>query len=327
MKHQLVVNLLRVLLSTLFALLIWSCREEANIRAEITSIPVKLEVNRFDREFAAVSAESLEGLKNKYPYLFPAHYEDSVWLLKMKDTLQQALHDEIDLAFGDFREQKEGLELLFKHINYYFPKQQVPRVVTVSSDVDYNNRIILADTLLLIGLDNYLGKDHRFYSGIDRYLAAGFDKKYLESDVAGAFAKKVIPPPGDRTFLSQMIYYGKELYLKDILLPLHPDEDKISYTKAQLDWAAANEDQIWRYFIERELLYSTDRGLGPRFLDPAPFSKFRLILDNESPGRIGRYMGWQIVKAYAQKNDIPLQSLLNTPEKAIFQGANYKPKR
>ncbi|MBT8206623.1 MAG: gliding motility lipoprotein GldB [Eudoraea sp.] len=327
MKHRLVVNLLHIFYSTLLVILIWSCKEEANIHSEIAGIQLELEVNRFDQEFAAVSAENLDVLKNKYPYLFPVQYPDSVWLLKMQDTLQQALHQEIDLAFGDFNTQKEALELLYRHVNYYFPKQQLPRVVTVSSDVDYNNRVILTDTLLLIGLDNYLGKDHRFYSGIERYIAAGLDKKYLESDVASAFAKKVIPPPADRNFLSQMIYYGKELYLKDLLLPLQADEDKIGYTKEELNWAEANEEQIWRYFVEKELLYSTDRGLGPRFLDPAPFSKFRLVLDNESPGKIGRYMGWQIVKAYAQKNNVPLKSLLNTPSKTIFQEANYKPKK
>ncbi len=327
MKHQLVVNLLRVFYSTLLVSLIWGCKQESKIQQEIAGIQLELEVDRFDREFSSVTAENLDGLKNKYPYLFPVQFADSVWLLKMEDTLQQALHQEIELAFLDFNDQQARLEMLFKHIRYYFPDQQHPRVVTVSSDVDYNNRVILTDSLLLIGLDNYLGKDHRFYSGIERYIAAELDQKYLEADVAGTFAKKVIPPPPDRTFLSQLIYYGKELYLKDLLLPLMPDEDKIGYTKAQLNWAEANEEQIWRYFIEKELLYSTDRGLGPRFLDPAPFSKFRLVLDNESPGRIGRYMGWQIVRAYAQKNDVPLKSLLNTPPETIFKEANYKPKK
>ena len=79
--------------------------------------------------------------------------------------------------------------------------------------------------------------------------------------------------------------------------------------------------------MERELLFSTDRKLGPRFLEPAPFSKFRLVLDNESPGRIGRYVGWQIVKAFAQNNNVPLKELLRTPEKIIFEQANYKPKK
>ncbi|MDX1315214.1 MAG: gliding motility lipoprotein GldB [Eudoraea sp.] len=326
MKRQIVVNLISALCLLAVTALFWSCKEGSEIPAEINAIEVDLEVARFDRAFAKASPESLGELKAAYPFLFPQQYPDSIWTLKLQDTLQQALLEEIDLAFGDFGEQKAGLDLLFKHIRYYFSNQPLPKVVTVSSDVDYNNRVILADTLLLLGLDNYLGQDHRFYSGIDRYLAEGFDKKYLESDVAAAFAKKVIPPPSDRTFLAQMIYYGKELYLKDQLLPLLPDEDLIAYSTLDYEWAQANEEQIWRYFVERELLFSTDRKLGPRFLDPAPFSKFRLMLDNESPGRIGRYMGWQIVNAYARNNNVPLQELLKTPAKTIFEQANYKPK-
>ena len=305
----------------------FGCKEGSEISAKIAALEVNLEVSRFDRAFANASMESLGDLKSSYPYLFPEQYPDSIWNLKMQDTLQQALLREIDIAFGDFEQEKTELELLFKHILYYFPNQPLPKIVTVSSDVDYNNRVILADTLLLLGLDNYLGKEHRFYSGIDRYIAEGFDKKFLSSDVAGSFAKRVIPPPSDRTFLAQMIYYAKELYLKDQLLPLIPDEYVIGYTQLDYEWSQANEEQIWRYFVERELLFSTDRKLGPRFLDPAPFSKFRLMLDNESPGRIGRYMGWQIVKAFARNNNVPLKELLRTPEKTIFEQANYKPKK
>lgn len=327
MKRKLVFKQLGILSTLTLMSLFVTCKEGTAVSEKIISMELSLEVSRFDREFANASRESLEVLKKEYPYLFPEQYADSVWYLKLQDTLQQSLLEEIDLAFGDFKEEKDGLEMLFKHIRYYFPGQPVPKIVTVSSDVDYNNRVILADTLLLIGLDNYLGTDHRFYAGIDRYIAEGFDKKFLESDVAAAFAKKVIPPPTDRTFLSQMIYYGKELYLKDQLLPLVPDEDKIGYTQEHYQWAQANEEQIWRYFVENELLYSTDRKLGPRFLEPAPFSKFRLMLDNESPGRIGRYMGWQIVKAFARNNNVSLKELLKTPGKTIFEQANYKPKK
>ncbi len=326
-KHQIVVHPIIVLSLLSMIALFYGCKEGSEVSEKIASIEVELEVSRFDRAFANTSMETLGELKKEYPYLFPVQYADSVWNLKLQDTLQQALLNEIDLAFGNFEQEKTDLELLFKHIRYYFPNQPLPKIVTVSSDVDYNNRVILADTLLLLGLDNYLGKEHRFYSGIDRYIAEAFDKKYLASDVAASFAKKVIPPPSDRTFLAQLIYYGKELYLKDQLLPLAPDEDIVGYTTIHYGWAQANEEQIWRYFVERELLFSTDRKLGARFLEPAPFSKFRLELDNESPGRIGRYMGWQIVKAYAGNNNVPLKELLKTPAKTIFEQANYKPKK
>ena len=65
-----------------------------------------------------------------------------------------------------------------------------------------------------------------------------------------------------------------------------------------------------------------------RFLDPAPFSKFGLELDSESPGRLGRYIGWQIVRAYADKNKkAELIELLDLPADELFKIANYKPKR
>jgi uncharacterized protein YjaZ len=66
--------------------------------------------------------------------------------------------------------------------------------------------------------------------------------------------------------------------------------------------------------------------LNPRFLDPAPFSKFGLELDNESPGRLGRYIGWQIIKAFMDNNAIGLKQMLTMPEEEIFKKSNYKPR-
>ncbi len=145
--------------------------------------------------------------------------------------------------------------------------------------------------------------------------------------MANAFAKSVVAPPQNRSFLSQIIYYGKELYLKDKLIPFKTDAQKIAYTQEQMDWAEANEEQIWRYFIEREVLYSTDSKLAPRFLDPAPFSKFQLELDNVSPGRVGRYIGWQIVRAFMDNNKVSLQQMLSISAEEIFEKSNYKPRK
>lgn len=289
------------------------------------NIPVALEVSRFDQAFDRMNPEELPRLKAQYPYLFPEQYPDSLWLAKQRDTLQQQLRAEVARAFPDFGPYQVSLELLFKHLKYYFPAVRVPRVVTLTSEVDYENRVLLADSLLLIGLDNYLGANHEFYSVLNRYIAEELDPAYLVSDVANTYARSLVPNRRERSFVAQMVYYGKLLYLKDLLLPLEPDSVKIGYTAEQLAWAQANEGQIWRYFIERELLYTTDQKLAPRFLDPAPFSKFELQLDNESPGRIGRYMGWQIVRSYMDRRGAGLQDMLAMPGEELFRESNYKP--
>ncbi|UJH68216.1 gliding motility lipoprotein GldB [Allomuricauda sp. SCSIO 65647] len=304
-----------------------SCHQENRREAEIAKVPIDLKVLRFDAEFDQATPDDLPGLKAKYPYLFPERTPDSIWIGMMADTLQQQLADETYKVFGDFEAQEQQIHRLYQHIKYYFSEKELPKVVTLVSTVDYENRVVLADSLLLLGLDNYLGSDHKFYKGLSSYIAQGLDSKYLLSDVASAFTKKVNPYPRDRTFLSRMIYYGKELYLKDRFLPNDTDAQKIGYLPEQLQWAQKNEEQIWRFFIEQELLYSTDSKLDKRFLDPTPFSKFGLDFDNESPPRIGRYMGWQIVKAFMKKNDVTLQQLLALPADEIFKKSNYKPKR
>ncbi len=307
--------------------MIFSCNDKDKVAEAIDKINVDLKVERFDREFAEAEPRDISILKKKYPYLFPAQYADSVWVTKLQDSLQTELLAEVGNQFSGFSKEKQDLSLLFKHILYYFPDYKVPTVVTVTSDVDYNSRVILTDSLILIALDNYLGQDHRFYQGLSNYIAAELDEEYLVSDVAGAFAKQVVPKPRERTFLAQIIYYGKELYLKDKLLPFISDARKIKYSEEQLSWAKTNEEQIWRNFIEQEHLYSTDNKLGQRFLDPAPFSKFGLELDNESPGRIGRYVGWQIVRAFMEKNEVSLHRMLGLSAEEIFKKSNYKPEK
>jgi uncharacterized protein YjaZ len=67
--------------------------------------------------------------------------------------------------------------------------------------------------------------------------------------------------------------------------------------------------------------------LPNQFINLAPFSKFYLEIDNESPGRIGRWIGWQIVRSYMENNKIALQEMLKKDEKEIFENSKYKPKR
>lgn len=300
-------------------------RKEAEIRPEIGEIPVTLKVSRFDTDFDHFHEIGLPALKAKYPYLFPEQYPDSVWLAKFNDTLQQELRQEVAKAFPDFKKHEADLELFFKHLKYYFPAVRIPHIITLTTDVDYENRVLLADSLLFIGLDNYLGPDHEFYSGFSRYVAQELNPDYLVGDVAETFGTALVPYPKERSFIARMVYYGKLLYLKEVLAPLEPDSVKIRYSAAELDWARANEGQIWRYFIEREMLYNTDNQLDLRFLDPAPFSKFRLELDSESPGRIGRYVGWQIVRAYMSNHSDSLEQLIALSGEALFQKSNYKP--
>lgn len=308
-------------------LTILSCSEDDRKEEEIAKIPVEVKLSRFDQRFAHSNVDSLSALKKDFPYLFPEQYPDSVWIEKMNDSIQLELNKAVAAEFPNLKETKQELEQLFQHIKYYFPNASLPKVVTLTSDVDYRNQVVWTDKLLLISLDTYLGKDNPLYVGIQEYIKKNLNKDQIISDAAAAFAETLFDNPNSRSFLDNMVYYGKILYLKDLLIPFKSDAQKMGYSPEELKWAKANEDQIWRYFVEKELLYSTDTQLGPRFLFPAPFSKFYLELDNEAPARLGQFTGWQIVRQYMERNEINVEDMLNTTAETIFKKSNYKPSK
>ena len=171
-----------------------------------------------------------------------------------------------------------------------------------------------------------LGKRVRFMRTFPIISRKITNKREIVVDVALKLIERQITPSANRTFIGKMIAEGKKLYLLDLYLPEKSDHLKIGYSKEKLNWAIANESQVWRYFIEHDMLYSTDTNLGKRFLQDAPFSKFYLSEDSRSPGRIGQWMGWQIVRSFMEKNDVSLQTFLETSEEKIFEKSNYKPK-
>jgi len=315
-------------LSGLFiAIIVMGCSSENKLEAEISKIPMDISIDRFDKKFANADPNELPKLKMDYPYLFPEQFSDSVWVTRMTDSLHQVIAEEISEKFDNFKKDTLEVYKLFQHVKYYFPQFNTPKIVTVNSDVDYKNRIIYADTLMLVGLDNYLGADHEFYRGIQNYIRANFEKERIVIDMAKAIGRSVVEPSPARDFLSKIIYYGKLYYVMSVLMPDADQYDIIGYSENQWNWSLSNEQYIWRYFINDELLFSTDSKLEDRFINPAPFSKFYLELDNESPGRLGQFIGWRIVDAYMKNNEVSLQELLNEPAASLFKNSQYKPKK
>ena len=303
-----------------------SCGEKSKIEKEVAQIPVELKVDRFDKLFFESQPKDLNILKKDFPFFFPAGNDDEVWMEKMQNPQWRELYSEVQKKYADFEPVKEELESVIKHLKYYFPKTKTPKVITVISEMDYNNKVIYADSLVVISLEMYLGKDHRFYQ-FPNYIKQNFEQKQIAPDLVSSFFRYKIPPNREKSLVSNMIYAGKELFVKDKILPEYLDGDKIGYTPEQLQWCVENEAYIWRYFIEKEMLYSDDQKLIPRFINPAPFSKFYLEIDNESPGKVGAWIGWQIVRSYMENNKVSLPELLQMNAKEIFEKSKYKPKK
>lgn len=316
----------RLLIVTIVLLFAISCKNEIAKKVDVSNIKVTVFVDRFEQKFYEADERTLPSLKKEFPYLFPKQ-NDSIWLNKINDKEERELYKKSQAVFGDFENEKAQIEDLFKHVKYEHPNFDPPKIITLITNLDYQNKVVYADSLLFVSLDMYLGKKSEVYQDFPVYLAQNFDKSHLVVDMASAISDRYFKADKSRQFLNMVIGAGKKMYMIDSYLPSVSDAEKIGYNEAEYEWAMNNEAQIWKYFIEKKVLYSTDSGLYDRFMANAPFSKFYIDIDKESPGRIGVLLGWQIVRSYMKNNEVTLQQLLQTDAEEIFKKSKYKPKK
>ena len=312
-------NCTKKILMILFFFLLVSCDEQVDKNDNYV-------IERFEKQFYSANVDDLHELKKKYPYFFPNSFPESVWVNRLNDPIQQEI-------FNEILQKYKSVEFLETELFKFFKKNKAiddrfvePKVITVNTDINYRNKIILADSLLLIGLDNYLGANHHFYDELPLYLKEDFTSSNIISDIAEQFAINFVPRIEFYTFLDKIIYHGKILYYKDISLDIE-DRHKIGYSIDKMKWAEENEYFVWTYFIENNILFNPENNLTNRFINDAPFSRFYLEIDNESSEMIGKYIGWQIVKSYMKSNDRSLNNMLTKSPIDIYNNSKYKPQK
>tara|TARA_R110001583_G_scaffold8413_5_gene40200 strand:+ start:6061 stop:7020 length:960 start_codon:yes stop_codon:yes gene_type:complete len=317
----------KILIIVVILLTLFSCRQDSKIDVDVSKINVNVNIERFEQKFYKQTEKTLPNLKKEYSYLFPIQNSDSVWLQKIRDLKENELNDSAQIVFKSMMTAKKEIESLFKHIKYYNPNFNSPKIITLITNLDYENKVMYADSLLFISLDMYLGRNSRFYKDFPDYISRNFDKSQLAVDIANEIGSTYFYPSKKRQFIDLLIDEGKKMYELDCYLPIVSDATKMGYLMEEIEWAKNNETQIWKYFIENNLLFSSDPKLTTRFIESAPFSKFFIDIDKESPGRIGVWLGWQIVRSYMKNNNVTLQQLLNANADEIFKNSKYKPKK
>ncbi|MFT5902398.1 MAG: hypothetical protein ACI9LA_001612, partial [Bacteroidia bacterium] len=127
------------------------------------------------------------------------------------------------------------------------------------------------------------------------------------------------------SLLEYMVFEGKLLYVMDALLRNKSDSSKIGYTSQAMNWCANYEPRIWAHLVEEELLFSTQYMSVNKWINQAPFVSG---IPKDSPGRLGQWVGWQIVRKYMAENpEITVQQLmLNQDAQEILTKSKYKPK-
>ena len=179
-----------------------------------------------------------------------------------------------------------------------------------------------------IGLDNFLGSAYPGYNAIPSYQRALLTQSQLVVRYANALLEnQVVQNFNDPTLLGEMIYHGKRHVAAEAIIQDAPIHEVLGYSKAEYDFLESNERQIWEVLVRENLLFSTDIMVRQRLSQPAPFSKMGTAMDMEIPGRVAQFIGYRMMRSYAENHtDLDLKQLLTIRDaQRILRDAQYKP--
>lgn len=312
-------------------ILLISCGKKNKWEVELKEKSTPLEITDLSQKFFDTKIP-LAQLQQQYPFFFDNN-GDEIWEAQRVDPYETSIYDSIQKIYKN-QPYKESLEELFAYYKHHFPNAQIPKVYVYSSGMQNIYTPVLygaKENMLFIALDGFLGTKNNLYlqEKVFPYLAQNMNPENLPTAVVQAIGNEIVPfDPRKQAFIDLMILEGKKLVLADALLPKTEDYLKIGYSKEKYDWSQNNEGNIWNYFVEQNLIFSTDKSIRERFLTVAPFSKFLNEIETDSPGRIGAWIGWQICKAYLDKNsEVTLQEFLMKDTEEIFKESKYKPSK
>jgi hypothetical protein len=321
--------------------ILFSCSRNP-LKINVSDVSVDLRIKHLDADLQGMDKDRLKvaipDLKKKYGEFFDIftyqmiavggtdqeNFPDLLYSFVSDTVLIRKLVPQVAEKIDTLRLRKE-LDLAFRHYKYYFPQKEIPVIYTCISGL--NQSVVIANNLIGISLDKYLGSGSPFYvrMGLPVYKRRNMNQSRLVPDMMVAWVMAEWPKSNNaNSMLSEMIQEGKQMYFVDAMLPDLNDTLKMGYTKIQIDFCRKNEASMWTFLAEHKLLFTTDRMSIKRFIDDGPYTS---AFGEQSPSRTGVWIGWQIVQSYMKQHpEVKLADLLaNQDFQMILNQSNYQP--
>ena len=329
---------LKYLIIIIIGVIIYSCE---NTPVDLSTIHIDMEVKRFDQQlfgYEKITDVEVEELAAEYNPFYTAFIENIINIGNVKDPSVyyylnsfvqdknvKSVQDDVDSLYKDFSVYEEGLKRAFQHYTHYFPAKNIPQIITYNSGFNY--AVVTDSSYLGIGLEMFLGDKYPAYKqlGLPQYKISAMTNKHLVSSVMlGWISTEFELEQANADLLTEMVHQGKLMYILDALMPNEKVEIKMNYTEDEVRWSNANEKQVWFYFIDNDLLYTKETKEIIKYMGESPFIQG---FPDGSPGRVGHWIGWEIVKAYMENNkEISLISLIQEKDaQKILNQSKYKP--
>lgn len=227
----------------------------------------------------------------------------------LSDSVVSQLYADAQRAFVDMGSEEQQLAVVTARYRQLFPEKPAPRFQSHISA--FRLPIITVDSLVSISIDTYLGEDYLPYrNSYHNYELKYRNRNRMVIDVAEVMLRNAVVHPGGKTLLDDMVYEGRILYLLSGLLDDDAPMTLFAYTDEELKWCEENENLVWKKMVEQGDLFTTDVMTKNKYINPAPFTA---TLTQDAPARIGRWVGYRIVKQYVERNNITPEQLAHDP--------------
>ncbi|MCZ2356155.1 MAG: hypothetical protein LC115_05610 [Bacteroidia bacterium] len=247
------------------------------------------------------------------------------------DIHTQQLIDSVLKFYPENHDFVSGIQSAMNRLRQHIPDAIIPRFRTYISGYSMPgtqtmDQLHLSEQYAGIGLHYFLGDSFKFYpSDIPKFVRKKCKPEMILPNLFFSyigFYQKELSMKKSPSLLDEMIYYGIKYYFLDIVLPDVPDSVKIGYTAEQMDWAQHFPKEIYNDLIP--MLYSKDFLKYEKYVRERPFTP---NVSRDSPGRLGHYVGWQIIRSYMKNNPkTTLTDLLTAQNyEQLFKNSGYKP--
>jgi hypothetical protein len=332
-------------------LLLSSCSNSDNEKPDVSDIHMNVKIQRFDKDFFSIDtnniSQGLDRVSQQHPTFLPVYFE---FFSPVNFIVQQQgksyseavleylrnikpLYDSVQKKYASTASIEKELAANLRYVKHYFPSFKTPVVYASVESLNPENKeeiygaMYFRDTLV-ISLQMFMGKDFSVYDPTQYfdYLRRRFEPEYIVPNCLRAITLQVYPGNTETNKLIElMVEKGKQWWLQKKFLPDTPDSLITGYTKAQTEWCRKEEGNIWGSILQNSPdLYTLDKERIRNYLGESPRT---MDMPEASPGNIGQWIGWQIVKKFEERNPkMTVQEILATPPAKVFQESRYKPK-
>jgi len=343
-NHQLFImkkHLFNIIWLFILILTTNSCGQKNRFEIDTTKDWYNVNIQRFDKDLILLDTthffNSFDSLRAHYPDFLPAFTENvldandsdtvairNLFLNFLADSTFTKVNKDVLKTFDNITDIETQVSDAFTYIHHYFPEVELPEIFFFVSG--FNRSVILDEKFIAFGTDMYLGSDYPSYKGIAyNYMLNNMRRECIAADIVSTtLFRMFVMNSSENRLIDNMIFRGKVMYLLSVFMPNEKPEELMGYTKEQWDWSEKFEKDIWMTIIDKKDLFSTDMLLIRKYMNEAPFTT---PVSQDSPGRLGTWIGWQIVDSYMNNNtNVSLQDLMNEDNsQKILEESKYKP--